>query len=662
MKQKTAFVAVLMLASFGLQLGIAQTHSSIAITSQAKTLTVAGAPYSYQVTVKSSRSADTIHFRLTRGPAGMKVDSLSGLISWNPPNPGLFGVEVVAYNTRNDKASQSFSLKVVAFLGTIKGVIKDDSGVVVRGAHVMLVSQSSRPMNAPGIGAETDSLGRYTIANVDSGKYFAQATPGFDMRMSVIPKPIYMPVWFVDSPTMSGATAIPVTNSSAVTANFTFHRFVPPVPAVISGNVKDSSGKPIREATVVVFLPPPAPISAVMNADPLRELLSTIGLNESSIGCFPFFSSTGRSDSAGNYKVKVVAGGPYLVAAFAKNFALQYYKGKSNALEADKLSLTKDSAGVNFALAILPKITTKVSGSVRDSAGTGIVSRVILYPTKRLLPPLPPFQVNVARTVHTDSLGHFVFEGVPDGAYILQAAPFAGYLPSFYKLNSCGVTDSRKMDTIFVKGSDITNVNICVKKGNVHGGGKISGKVHSGDNVVLPGVVVLAQSTSLSELRSYSLTDANGLYEIADLDAGTYDVSVDKVGFRALPSVTKTLDFQNGIFSAQADFQMGSPTLVGAEEGAVLTGFSLSQNYPNPFNPSTQIIFNLAKPAFTTLKVYNMLGQEVQTLVSENMPPGIHSVEFSAVKEGTGELPSGVYVYQIRSGSFSFARKMLLLK
>lgn len=83
----------------------------------------------------------------------------------------------------------------------------------------------------------------------------------------------------------------------------------------------------------------------------------------------------------------------------------------------------------------------------------------------------------------------------------------------------------------------------------------------------------------------------------------------------------------------------------------------LYQNYPNPFNPSTEISFNLSEPGFTTLKVYNTLGMEVATLISDRKNAGLHSVSFDG-----GKLSSGVYFYRLTSGANILTQKMLLLK
>ncbi len=85
--------------------------------------------------------------------------------------------------------------------------------------------------------------------------------------------------------------------------------------------------------------------------------------------------------------------------------------------------------------------------------------------------------------------------------------------------------------------------------------------------------------------------------------------------------------------------------------------YSLEQNYPNPFNPSTTIEYSIPQSGLVTLKVFNVLGKEVATLVNGQNDAGNHKVEFDA-----SALNSGVYFYKIESGSFAETKKMILLK
>ena len=96
---------------------------------------------------------------------------------------------------------------------------------------------------------------------------------------------------------------------------------------------------------------------------------------------------------------------------------------------------------------------------------------------------------------------------------------------------------------------------------------------------------------------------------------------------------------------------------VGAEESASPYEFALSQNYPNPFNPSTNINFSLPVASSVSLKVYNLLGQEVATLVDQRMGSGAHAVSFDASR-----LSSGVYIYRLQAGNKVQTKKMLLVK
>jgi len=85
--------------------------------------------------------------------------------------------------------------------------------------------------------------------------------------------------------------------------------------------------------------------------------------------------------------------------------------------------------------------------------------------------------------------------------------------------------------------------------------------------------------------------------------------------------------------------------------------FELFNNYPNPFNPTTEISFSLPNTEKVTLKVYNLLGQEVAFLINQEMSAGKHSIKFDAT-----HLPSGVYIYQLTAGSFFSNKKMMVLK
>ena len=131
-----------------------------------------------------------------------------------------------------------------------------------------------------------------------------------------------------------------------------------------------------------------------------------------------------------------------------------------------------------------------------------------------------------------------------------------------------------------------------------------------------------------TEPQSYSFNDEN--------------VAAGKYLYRL-----KQIDF-NGMYEYTSEIEV----LVNTPNN-----FSLNQNYPNPFNPSTSIEFQLPTESFVTLKVYNILGVEIATLVNEQKPAGVHKINFDA-----SGLTSGLYIYKISTGNFDQTRKMMLLK
>ncbi|MFA6980351.1 MAG: T9SS type A sorting domain-containing protein [Ignavibacteriaceae bacterium] len=109
--------------------------------------------------------------------------------------------------------------------------------------------------------------------------------------------------------------------------------------------------------------------------------------------------------------------------------------------------------------------------------------------------------------------------------------------------------------------------------------------------------------------------------------------------------------------AAYSDTSLGTLTSVEESPEQQPRSFSLNQNYPNPFNPTTTISYSIPTNNFVTLKVFNILGQEVASLVNENLAAGKYTVTFNA-----GNLTSGVYLYQVEAGSFRSVKKMLLIK
>jgi hypothetical protein len=116
-----------------------------------------------------------------------------------------------------------------------------------------------------------------------------------------------------------------------------------------------------------------------------------------------------------------------------------------------------------------------------------------------------------------------------------------------------------------------------------------------------------------------------------------------------------------GLFSRRNSFIFLTPTGVTSPVIAV-TDFYLEQNYPNPFNPETSIKYELPKSVEVHLKIYDLMGQHVRTLVQQDQPPGRYMIPWDGRNEKGEVLASGVYLYQLRAGSFVQTRRMALVR
>lgn len=185
-------------------------------------------------------------------------------------------------------------------------------------------------------------------------------------------------------------------------------------------------------------------------------------------------------------------------------------------------------------------------------------------------------------------------------------------------------------------------------------------------------VQVVAEALALGDITMPVVVDAElpANLEVALDDGTTLDIfRVDTAGgmgsdfskARVVLAVTGrgTSSQPYSLIRIEADGTVTDPAVVTGTEAqaGIPAHFALHGNYPNPFNPTTTIAFDLAEAGFTTLKVYNLLGQEVATLVEGMLPASTHQVTFDATA-----LPSGTYLYRLASGDHTRQRMLMLVK
>jgi len=182
--------------------------------------------------------------------------------------------------------------------------------------------------------------------------------------------------------------------------------------------------------------------------------------------------------------------------------------------------------------------------------------------------------------------------------------------------------------------------------------------------------VVILAVPQLSMAKKPALTEGTG--RIAELVFTKTDPSIQTVTLE--PTVVENphhhVFFVYGYTDNAGAWQQwtedpavkGGTVSLSAATGNVPKAYALNQNYPNPFNPTTQIAFDLPASGHVELAIYNVLGQNVRNLVSQEMEAGSHTVTWDGHSDGGTTVASGVYFYRLTAGSYSHTMKMMMLK
>ncbi len=536
--------------------------------------------------------------------------------------------------------------------GIVRGVVTDDStGLPI--PRVLMSFYRLTSTHWSNVGVWTDSLGRYS-ALLDTGRYILRANP---MCSATLPR--YRAEYYNNCYEPSCATVIAVAESSVFVADMGLARLLPPVYVYVSGVVTDTANVPLRHARVAIM-------RTLQEMHYLASLGLTPGIGEEAVeldgvGHTRGVMWSGYTDSLGRYRIRVLGNSRVIAMASKHGYLPEYFDNKPTPELADIIVLgTRDTSGINFSLAVRPIPNNSISGIVRDSLGTRVPSRITLIPVRH---PAPGIRFYYG---HTDSLGAYTITGVEAGRYFVFARPFSGYGPAFYKEGAYGVIRIQDADTVDITGN-VTGINVGVRPITSNGLARIHGTIRTNSSVALAGVRLSAVS-STGALLGIGVTDRNGEYDIDAVASGTVTIVADLEGYRpaqtvvAITANTYTLDNVNLTMTPNGPTSTEETTTAPDQ-------YALNQNYPNPFNPSTSISFSLPVTSRVRLQVFNMLGQEVATLVnSAAQLAGTYEVVWTGVDNSGRPVASGLYFYKLRATAadggkeFSSVRKMLLLK
>ena len=194
-------------------------------------------------------------------------------------------------------------------------------------------------------------------------------------------------------------------------------------------------------------------------------------------------------------------------------------------------------------------------------------------------------------------------------------------------------------------------------------GSPVGGTTINNNSAVLSWVLPAQSNSTLTYNVQYGKKqDFSDATTLANVKSTNVTVSnLDKGSTYYWRAASQTNSGSTSNYSGSGAFKTNGTTDVTTEP-AVPTNYELQQNYPNPFNPSTKISFSLPLTSFVTIKIYDMLGREVKTLVNNEMPTGVHSLEWRGDNNGGGTVASGTYIYRINAGEFTATKKMVFLK
>lgn len=622
-----------------------------------------GVAYNYTAQAVSFDSSTVYYYSDRLNPKGFTIDSISGVVSWTPAARGWYNLSIVA---KSDKSVgiQTFIVMVTGGNGIVTGRITDTTGSVPIPNVIVEVLQASNPgpIASPGLivpgyymySGKTDANGYYRISHIDPGNYKLHA---------ISPTPQYLSEWYDGKTNPTDATVIQIADTPQVTsANFRLRSGITRTQKItVSGFVTDTNFSPIKNS-LVYFVRYGFALNSNNTVDDFQDYFTLDAPQQDCRITGPsVFVYKATIDSTGKYSIQIPQGS-YIAFAEAHGYATEYYLGQSDILSATQLILQSDTTGINFALSPLPPVAFgTISGSVIDSTNNiGVQARVILTRDRWALP--EHFKIARSYVVDTDSLGAFSADSLLPGSYFVFALPLGKYAPAFYSTDT-NSTQWKKATEIAVNGNDISGINIYVHQIPIYTNGYagINGfiRTQGASSTGIPGAVVYASTNN--QIAGYAISTTAGAYTIDGLAPGSYSVSVDNLGSNETSSVGVSLsyDAKGNPAAGTANFSL-EQTATEVSQGTTAlqpTSFALGQNYPNPFNPSTTIHYALAASGTISLKVYNILGQEVATLVNGYQKSGNYQVVFN----GQG-LASGIYLYRLHSQSSSITKKMILLQ
>ncbi len=602
--------------------------------SQPPTTGRVGSEYRYQARAETSIQGVTVRYQLISGPDGMTINETTGLVTWTPHGTGTFRVVIKAtieVQGRVITAMQDWKIVVAQEEHDgcilVEGIVRDTSGEPVSSGVVIVYRAITRHNEIVWVRvmkAEVGDLGTFHM-RLPAGQY-KFVTEGRSYRAQ----------WYEQSSTADSATILTfecgadsvVVLVFVVTPRETEHFYT------VSGRVTaEESGSGI--AAWVKFM------AVVNHHEQHADDDWTNG---------PTF--TAETNAEGYYEIRLSNRSTYIARAIPRSDAYLplYYDGTSNIAEATRITLSSNREGINFVLPNRPTYTGGFGGQLVDSAGNGvrgwaIACRVLTHTNDR------GDRIRRYRTVETDTMGTYRFDGLEPGVYVVLGIPRSRDLvPGFCVLGEYATLRWRTATCIEV-GEVMLPVQYGIKlrartgirgivrlDGWIRGRGeRIKGGVGEQGEVPVAGALVAVVSNA--GIEGYAITQDDGYYAIEGLVPLTGQLIVEHPDYE---SSTNTLILDNT--SKQSQNATLDPAQVSSIISDEISSITLS---PNPASDAVQIEFGTLEGK-ARIEILTLLGTIVAfsensgprvTLSTEALSAGVYAVRITTEQSGMRTIP-----------------------
>ena len=362
---------------------------------------------------------------------------------------------------------------------------------------------------------------------------------------------------------------------------------------------------------------------------------------------------------SGTYKLKNLSLGEYIVFAYKDVNNNSYFDIGEPFAEsyANKILLLPNSSKTGINLTLNDQGSSSISGEVSYAGSqTGTINVAALGISAT------PLKYNTATQE-----GAYTISGLAPGIYAVGAFMDTNddQIPNQGEAAGLYLTDV----VYVIPGYSATSINFSIDEAT---DGAISGNIYAPD--YLSGkIYVTTFGLSNSPLEQVMISGA-GHYRLNNLGSGGYIVTAFMdVNGDGIYNLNEPMGYTESFVGVSGNNETNNidiylmttrvtSSLNDNSEGNVAKSYNLLQNYPNPFNPTTTINFQIPEESHVTIKIYNLLGEEVATLINQNIQAGNHSINWNASDYSGNKLSSGFYIYKMKTNNFESIRKMTLIR